>query len=186
MACECSGIVRDRFIAAGHDAWSCDIKPTERPGPHFQGSVVSHDIIKRGWDMLIAFPDCTYVTVAGAKHMSIPWRAEAMQWAVAFVRTLWALPIKRKAIENPISRLSTLWRKPTQIVQPWWFGHGETKATCLWLDNLDPLEPTEIVSGREPRIWKMPPGPNRAADRSRTLPGFADAMVDKWGRNVFD
>lgn len=139
IACEESGVVRRAMRARGHDAWSCDIKPARDCSEHhIQGSVIDHRIIKRGWDGLIAFPDCTYLTVAGAKHMSIEWRKEAMLWALAFVRTLWALPIPLKALENPIGRLSTLWMKPTQIIQPWQFGHGEVKATCFWLDGLPP------------------------------------------------
>ena len=182
VACEYSGAVRRAFRARGHDAWSCDFLPAEDGDPHhIQGNVISHPIIERGWDVLIAFPDCTYLTVSGARWMSIPWRQEAQQWALAFVRTLWALPIPRKGLENPVGRLSTLWRKPDQIIQPWQFGHGETKATCLWLDNLPPLEPTNIVDGREGRVCKESPSPDRWKERSRTYEGVAQAMAMQWG-----
>lgn len=189
VACEYSGRVREAFRRRGHDAWSCDLLPAEDGSPHhIQGNVVSHSLIARGWDMLIAFPDCTYLTSSGARWMSIPWRAQAQQWALAFVKTLWALPIKRKAIENPIGRLSTLWQPPTQIVHPWQFwagdpGKGEVKSTCFWLDNLPKLVPTTPhETGRVPAVWLAAPSEDRWKDRSRTQPGIADAMADQWGR----
>lgn len=182
VAMEFSARVRDALRVRGHDAWSCDFRPTEGdPRWHIQGSVFSHEVVNGGWDAMVAFPDCTFLTVAGARWMSIPWRAEAQQMAVAVVKTLWAFPIKRKAIENPVGRLSTLWRQPDQIIQPWQFGHGETKATCLWLDGLPKLTPTDIVEGREGTVWKMSPGPDRGKDRSRIHQGFADAIGDQWG-----
>ena len=191
IACECSGVVRAAFRARGHDAWSCDLLPAEDGDPHhFHSNVISHDIIKQQWDMLIAFPDCTFLTVAGARWMSVPWRAAAQQWALAFVKTLWALPIEKKALENPISRLSTLWKKPDQIIHPWQHGHKEMKSTCLWLEELPPLTPTDIVGPppddpEERKSWakvhRMPPGPNRAKDRSRFLAGPAQAMAEQWG-----
>ncbi len=187
VACEYSGLVRDAFIARGHDAWSCDLLPTERPGPHIHGSVIDHDVVKIGWDALIAFPDCTYLTVSANRWANEPWRMEARHWALAFVRTLWALPIKRKAFENPIGVLPTMWRRPTQIIHPWQFWHlgepgkGEVKATCLTLDNLPPLVPTTPdETGRLPVVWKMPPSPDRWKERSRTNPGLADAMAAQW------
>lgn len=185
IACECSGVVRRALRARGYDAWSCDWQPAEDGDPHhFQGNVVDHEIIKRGWDGLIAFPDCTFLTVSGNRWNSEPWRVEARQWGIAFVRTLWALPIRYKALENPIGRLSTLWQPWTQIIHPHQFGHGERKPTCLWLDSLPPLVPTNIVEGRVGRVHHMPPSPNRRRDRSRTYDGIGDAMAEQWGRYV--
>lgn len=188
VACEYSGAVRDAFLARGHDAWSCDLLPTERPGPHIQGSVVDHDIVKQGWDALIAFPDCTYLTISANRWANQPWRMEARHWALAFVKTLWALPIPRKAIENPIGALPTMWQRPTQVIQPWQFWHlgepgkGEVKATCLWLDGFPALVPTTPTeTGRHPACWLMPPSADRWKERSRTYPGIADAMAIQWG-----
>lgn len=182
VACEFSGAVRRAFRARGHDAWSCDLLPAEDGGEHIQGSVVDHDIVKQGWDILVAFPDCTYLTVSANRWADAPWRMEARHWALAFVRTLWALPIPKKALENPIGVLPTMWKRPTQIIQPWQFGHPETKATCLWLDGLPPLIPTNVVEGREGRVWKEPPSPERWKNRSRTYQGVAEAMADQWTR----
>jgi len=182
VAYEFSNVVRRAFRDLGHDAWSCDLLPAEDGSEHhFHGSVIDHDIIKQGWDMLIAFPDCTYLTVSANRWAGAEWRMEARHWALAFVRTLWAFPIKKKAIENPIGVLPTIWRRPTQIIQPWQFGHGETKATCFFLDNLPQLEPTNIVEGREERVWKEPPSEDRWKERSRFLPGVAAAMAQQWG-----
>ena len=177
VACEYSGTVRDAFIARGHDAMSCDLLPTERPGPHYQGDVF--DIIKDGWDLMIAHPPCTHLAVSGARW----WKDKAQEQAeaLAFVRLLMDAPVPRIAIENPISKISTAIRKPDQIVQPWQFGHGETKATCLWLKGLPLLVPTQVVDGREARIHKMSPGPDRWKERSRTYQGIADAMASQWG-----
>jgi hypothetical protein len=177
VACEYSGTVRDAFIARGHDAMSCDLLPTERPGPHHQGSVL--DILDDGWDLMIAHPPCTHLAVSGARW----WKDKQGEQAEAldFVRDLMAAPIPRIAIENPISKISTAIRKPDQIVQPWQFGHGETKATCLWLKGLSKLVPTQVVEGREARIHKMSPGPDRWKERSRTYQGIADAMASQWG-----
>ena len=176
IACEYSGTVRDAFRARGHDAMSCDLLPTERPGPHYQGSVV--DILDDGWDMMIAHPPCTHLAVSGARW----WKDKRAEQAEAldFVRDLMAAPIPRIAIENPVSIISTAIRKPDQIVQPWQFGHGETKATCLWLKGLPKLVPTDIVDGREARIHKMSPSPDRWKERSRTYQGIADAMAAQW------
>ena len=177
IACEYSGTVRDAFRARGHDAMSCDLLPTERPGPHYQGDVF--DILGDGWDMMIAHPPCTHLAVSGARW----WKDKRAEQSAAldFVRALMAAPIPRIAIENPISIISTAIRKPDQIVQPWQFGHGETKATCLWLQGLPKLVPTDIVDGREARIHKMSPSPDRWKERSRTYPGIADAMAAQWG-----
>jgi hypothetical protein len=156
---------------------SCDLLPTERPGPHYQGDVF--DIIWDGWDLMIAHPPCTHLAVSGARW----WQGKLVEQAeaLAFVRALMAAPIPRIAIENPVSKISTAIRKPDQIVQPWQFGHGETKATCLWLKGLPKLVPTQVVGGREARIHKMSPGPDRWKERSRTYQGIADALASQWG-----
>jgi len=177
VACEYSGTVRDAFIARGHDAMSCDLLPTERPGPHHQGDVF--DIIRDGWDLMIAHPPCTHLAVSGARW----WKDKLDEQAEAlwFVAQLMGASIPRIAIENPISKISTAIRKPDQIVQPWQYGHGETKATCLWLKGLPKLVPTKVVDGREARIHMMSPGPDRWKERSRTYQGIADAMASQWG-----
>ena len=176
VACEFSGIVRDAFIAKGHDAVSCDLLPSERPGPHIQGDV---RLVGNDWDMMIAFPPCTYLCVSGAKWFKK--RKKEQESAIEFFFWLLFKPIEKRCIENPIGIMSTRWRKPEQIIQPWMFGHGETKSTCLWLANLPKLVPTNIVSGREQRIHRMAPGPDRAKNRSRTYQGIADAMAEQWG-----
>lgn len=181
IGCEFSGIVRDAFATKGHDAWSCDLMPSERPGQHIQGSLIDHEVLmKRRWDLGIFFPDCTFLTVSANRWADEPWRMEARHWALAFVKTLWALPIPQIAIENPIGVLPTMWRRPTQIIQPWQFGHGETKGTCLWLKGLPDLIPTNIVEGRQQRVWKESPGVERKKNRSRTFEGIAKAMADQW------
>lgn len=178
VACEFSGIVRDSFIARGHDAMSCDLLETESPGPHYQGDVV--DVLGDGWDLMIAHPPCTHLAVSGARWFKDKQSEQAE--ALAFVRLLLAAPIPRVALENPVSIISSRIRKPDQIIQPWQFGHGETKATCLWLKGLPHLVPTSIVDGRENRVHRMPPGPHRWRDRSRTYVGIAVAMAEQWGR----
>ena len=177
VACEYSGTVRDAFIAKGHDAMSCDLLPTDAFGPHYQGSVL--DIIGNGWDLMIAHPPCTHLAVSGAKwfYKKTVEQAEALE----FVRLLMNAPISRIALENPISVISSRIRKPDQIIQPWQFGHGETKATCLWLKNLPKLMPIDIVEGREARVHKLPPSPDRWKLRSTTYKGIAAAMADQWG-----
>lgn len=180
IACEFSGIVRDAFIAKGHDAVSCDLLPSERPGKHYQGPI--EDIIIDGmWDLMIAHPPCTDLAVSGARWFAEK-QADGRQWeALQFVRMLLDAPIPRIALENPISIISSRIRKPDQIIQPWQFGHGEIKATCLWLKGLPKLVPTDIVAGRTPRVHHASPGPDRWKERSRTLPGIAAAMADQWG-----
>lgn len=177
IACEYSGRVRDAFLRHGHDAMSCDLLPTDSPGPHYQGSV--HDIINDGWDLMVCHPPCTFLAVSGARWFK---QREAQQAeALEFVRTLLNAPIPRIALENPISVISSRIRKPDQIIQPWMFGHGETKATCLWLKNLPKLIPTNEVEGREQRVHKLPPSADRWKIRSTTYEGIAEAMAAQWG-----
>ena len=196
IACEFSGVVRDAFEARGHYVVSCDLLPAEdAPADYPDGSHrhVQGDVLrvmdspdpfwKEGerapWDLMIAFPPCTHLASSGARW----WPSKALEQAAAveFVKTLMAAPIARIAIENPIGKLSTAIRKPDQIIQPWLFGHGETKATCFWLKGLPKLIPTNVVEGREARVHRASPGPDRWKDRSRTLPGIAEAMADQWG-----
>jgi hypothetical protein len=192
IACEFSGTVRDAFLAIGHEAISCDFLPTEKPGPHYQGDVL--DILYDNWDLLIAHPSCTYLTSSGLHwNKRRPGRAQQTEDAIAFVMTLANAPIPKIAIENPVGCLSTRWRKPDQIIQPYQFGHDASKATCLWLTGLPKLEHTEyaaprMVNGR-PR-WgnqtdsgqnKLGPSPDRWAKRSLTYQGIADAMAEQWG-----
>lgn len=175
-ACEFSGEVREAFRAAGHDAWSADLLGSEIPGQHYRGDV--RDLKHAGWDAVIAFPPCTYLCRAGAwKHAGSAGQAEALE----FVRELMTWPVPRMALENPVGAISSRIRRPDQIIQPWQFGHGETKATCLWLRNLPPLVPTDIVAGRDPRVLRESPRPDRWKRRSRTFPGIARAMADQWG-----
>ena len=208
VACEFSGIVRDAFAAKGHDAWSCDLLPTERPGNHIQGDVLdilegiptglyggvefcdlssadkeaaNQGIIEEDvepWDLMIAHPPCTHLAVSGARWFKD--KRDEQAESLRFVEILMAAPIPKICIENPISIISSRIRKPDQIIQPWQFGHGETKATCLWLKGLPPLQPTNIVEGRENRVHRCPPGPERWKIRSRTLTGIANAMADQW------
>ena len=177
VACEFSGAVREAFRARGHDAWSCDLLETEIPGQHIVGDVLG--VIGDGWDLMIAHPPCTHLAVSGARW----WKDKQQEQADAleFVRRLMVAPIERIAIENPVSKISSAIRKPDQIVQPWQFGHGETKATCLWLKGLPKLRPTDVVEGREAKVHRMPPGPNRWRERSRTYAGIAKAMAQQWG-----
>jgi len=178
VACEFSGIVRDAFRKLGHEAWSCDWLPPENLSPfHLQNDVLK--ILGDDWDMIIAFPPCTHLCVSGARWFKNK-QAEQRE-AIGFFMALVNAPCSRIAIENPIGIMSTHYRKPDQIIQPWQFGHGETKATCLWLKGLPKLVPTNIVDGREARIHKMAPSVNRWKDRSRTFQGIADAMADQWG-----
>ena len=178
IACEYSGRVRDAFRDRGHDAVSCDLLPTDAPGKHYLGDV--SDILDDGWDMMIAFPPCTHLAVSGARWFKEKRADGRQQAALDFVRLLLDAKIDKIAIENPVSIISSHIRKPDQTIQPWQFGHGETKRTCLWLKNLPLLTPTNIVEGREQRIWKMPPSANRWKLRSQTFQGIADAMAGQW------
>lgn len=177
VACEFSGIVRDAFIAAGHNAISCDVLPTEQEGPHIQGDIMDVDLSQ--YDLMIAHPPCTHLAVSGARWFKD--KKEEQAEALDFVRFLLEAPVERIALENPVSVISSHIRKPDQIIQPWQFGHGETKKTCLWLKNLPPLQPTDIVDGREGRVWKLPPSKDRWKERSRTYTGIAEAMAQQWG-----
>lgn len=179
VACEFSGTVREAFAAKGHDAWSCDIEPTDIPGQHYQGDV--SDILNEGWDMMIAHPPCTHLAVSGARHFETKRKDGRQQQGIDFFMVMINAPINKVAVENPISIMSTIYRKPDQIIQPWQFGHGETKATCLWLKGLPKLNPTNIVEGRIDRIHKMPPSKDRWKKRSKTYQGIADAMAEQWG-----
>lgn len=180
IACEFSGTVRDAFIRRGHDAVSCDLLDTEKPGPHIMGDVTRVDLSE--FDMMIAFPPCTYLCSSGLHwNKRRPERVQKTEDALDFIRMLLNAPVKMIAIENPIGCISTRIRKPDQIIQPWMFGHGETKATCLWLKNLTKLQPTNIVSGRLDRIHKVPPSKDRWKIRSKTYEGIAEAMAEQWG-----
>lgn len=179
VICEFSGTVRDAFTELGHDALSFDLLKSETPGKHIQGDVKKLDMdYWKQFDLAICHPPCTHLAISGARWFK--YKQEEQQEALEFVRWLMDLPIERIAIENPISIISSQIRKPDQIIQPWQFGHGETKATCLWLKNLPLLEPTNIVDGRESRIHKMAPGPDRWKERSRTFKGIAEAMAEQW------
>jgi site-specific DNA-cytosine methylase len=181
IACEYSGRVRDAFRRQGHDAWSCDLLECEAdPRWHYQAPVET--LLANDWDLMIAHPPCTHLAVSGSRHFHRKQREQAE--ALDFVRLLMAAPIERWCIENPVSIISSAITPPQQIIQPWQFGHGETKTTCLWLKNLPPLKPSQVVEGREAKVHKMPPGPNRWKDRSRTYQGIADAMGVQWGASV--
>ena len=159
---------RDAFIAEGHQAISCDLLPTEVPGPHYMGDI--RDIIDGGWDLMVAHPPCTHLAVSGARHFAAKKASGVQDEALEFVRMLLNAPIEKIALENPISIISSRIRKPDQIIQPWQFGHGETKATCLWLKGLPKLTPTNIVEGREARVHRMPPSPDRWSSTSTAAP----------------
>lgn len=201
VACECSGAVRRALRDRGHNAWSCDLLPAEDDSRHhFTGDC--RDVIPDlPWDMMIAFPPCTHLSGSGARWCTDHWvkkkkHPDGRYWhdgtekrrqraeAIDFIKGLWAAPVAKVAIENPIGRLSTLWIKPTQIIEPWQHGHGEKKATCLWLRNLPKIVPTNIVEGREQAVWKMTPSETRTRDRSLTYPGIAMAMASQWTADV--
>jgi len=182
VACEFSATVRDAFRKAGHDAWSCDLLPTEGDAEwHIQGDAIEA-AYGQHWDLMVAHPPCTHLAVSGARWFKNKQKEQGE--ALDFVRTLLAAPVAMIALENPVSVISTKVRKPEQVIQPWQFGHGEIKATCLWLKNLPLLTATNVVDGREARVHRMPPGPGRWKERSRTLPGIADAMASQWGGDL--
>ena len=182
IACEFSGVVRNAFASLGHDAMSCDILPTETPGQHYQGDV--RDVLDYPWDLMIAHPSCTHLSVSGARHFEVKRMDGRQQSGASFFMMLAKVDIPMIAIENPVCIMSSLWRKPDQMIQPWQFGHGETKATCLWLKNLPPLQPTNIVEGRENRIHRLPPSADRGHLRSVTYAGIAQAMAMQWGGDI--
>lgn len=179
-ACEFSGRVRDAFLALGHFAVSCDLLPSDAPGPHHQGDVF--DIIDQSWDLVIAFPPCTHLASSGARW----WKDKAREQAEAieFVKELWRRGPEKMAIENPVGRLSSEWQRPNQIIQPWMFGYGETKATCLWLRGLPMLKPTNLVDGRANKIHWAGESKGRWKMRSLTYLGIAEAMAQQWGVNA--
>jgi hypothetical protein len=195
VACEFSGVVRRAFRAMGHDAWSCDLLPAEDgDSHHIRGDARSFLTgMREPWDLLIAHPPCTYMANSGAKHLYLgmrkengpnPERWESMREAADFFLTLWRAPIPRIAVENPIMlghAQQLIGKRPAQVIQPWQHGHGETKATCLWLKNLPLLKPSNIVEGREQRVFRMPPSADRWKERSRTFEGIAAAMAAQWG-----
>lgn len=178
VACEYSGRVRDAFLAKGHNALSCDLLASEAPGPHYQGNVFDLDLSM--FDLMICHPPCTHLAVSGARHFAAKRADGRQQDALAFVQRLLDAPVPKIALENPVSIISSHIRKPDQIIQPWMFGHGETKATCLWLKGLPHLMPTNVVEGRADRIHRMAPSPDRWKERSRTYEGIANAMADQW------
>jgi hypothetical protein len=189
VACEYSGRVRDAFIARGHDAVSCDLLASDVPGPHYQGDV--RDLLVQRWDLLIAFPPCTYLCSSGLHwNKRVPGRAAMTQDALAFVRLLLNAPIERIALENPVGCISTQIRKPDQVIQPWQFGHPESKTTCLWLKGLPRLVPTKVLDKPASGRWenqtasgqnRLGPSEDRWKLRSLTYPGIAQAMADQWG-----
>ena len=184
IACEESQAVTIEFRKLGFEAFSCDIEPCSGKNPEWHLQQDVGPLLQDGWDMIIAFPPCTHLAVSGARWFKEKRADGRQQQAIDFFMSFAKAPCNRIAIENPIGVISTEWRKPDQIVQPWQFGHGETKATCLWLKNLPLLKPTNIVEGREQRIWKMPPKPERAKLRSKTFLGVAKAMAEQWSKVI--
>lgn len=188
IACERSGVIRDAFLARGVDAISCDVEPTQSEGPHYRGDVF--DVADYPWSLVIAHPPCTHTSVSGAKHFAEKWRDGRQACGVAFFLRLWrAFPhVPRVCFEHPVSIMSSLWSgyERRQVVQPWQYGHGETKATVLYLRGLPELTPTNIVAGREARVHLMAPSPDRAAKRSETYRGIADAMAAQWTAAAID
>lgn len=187
VGCESSGAVRRAFRERGHNAYSCDLLPAEDGSPHhIQGDVLVVAKSRR-WDVGIFHPPCTDLAVSGARWFAEKQADGRQQKSIQFFLDVARLPIDRMALEQPISIMSSIWRRPDQVIQPWQYGHGETKATCLWLKGLPHLVPTQIVPGREPRVHRMSPGPDRWKERSRTLEGIAAAMADQWGsyRDLF-
>lgn len=192
VACEFSGTVRDAFAKLGHDAWSCDLEPSDAPGNHYQGDMF--DIINDGWDLMIAHPPCTHLAVSGARHFAKKQADGRQQQGIDFFMRVINAKIPMMAVENPIGIMSTIYRKPDQIIQPWEYGHETTKAICLWLEGLPLLKPTNIVkkgefitfpSGKRMSKWYADTAKNspkeREKARNKTFQGIADAMADQWG-----
>ena len=184
VAWEESQAVTTELRRLGHEAYSCDLVECSGGHPEWHLQVDALELLKMEWDMILAFPPCTHLAVSGAKYFEEKRRDGRQQAAINFFLRFANADCPKIAIENPVGIMSTHYRKPDQIIQPWQFGHGETKKTCLWLKGLPPLEPTEIVSGREQRVWRMPPGPDRAKLRSKTFPGVAKAMAEQWAGQV--
>lgn len=185
VACEESQAVTKELRRLGHDAYSCDLQACSGGHDEWHIQVDALQLLKIKWDMVLAFPPCTHLAVSGARYFEEKRRDGRQQAAIDFFMRFAECDCPRVAIENPVGIMSTVYRKPDQIIQPWQFGHGETKATCLWLRGLPQLRPTEVVDGREQRIWRMPPGPERAKLRARTYPGIARAMAEQWaGTNL--
>jgi len=180
IACEFSGIVRDAFLACGHDAISCDLLPTEKPGPHLQCDVRDVDLSR--YDLMVAHPPCTHLAVSGARWMS--GKDEQIRVPLEFVRWLMDAPVPRICVENPVSLIGSRIRPCDQLIHPWQFGHNEEKQTCLWLKNLPLLRPTNVVDGREQRIWRLSPSQDRWKERSRTFSGIAAAMATQWSVSI--
>lgn len=183
VACEESQAVTIELRKLGHEAYSCDIEPCSGGHPEWHLQVDALELIKMKWDMIIAFPPCTDLAVSGARYFEEKRKDGRQYRAIEFFMRFAEADCPKIAIENPVGIMSTHWRKPDQIIQPWQYGHGETKATCLWLKGLPKLEPTNIVEGREHRIWRMPPGKDRAKMRAKTFPGIAKAMAEQWVGN---
>ena len=180
VACEESQAVTKELRRLGHEAYSCDLQECSGGHPEWHLQVDALELLKMRWDMILAFPPCTDLAVSGAKWFAEKRADGRQQRSMDFFMRFANADCERIAIENPVGIMSSHWRKPDQIIQPWQFGHGETKATCLWLKGLPKLTPTEIVGGREQRVWRMPPGPDRAKERSKTFPGIARAMAEQW------
>lgn len=187
IACESSGTVRDAFLLEGHEAMSCDLLPTEKPGPHYQGDV--RDVLNYPWDLMIAHPPCTHLSVSGARYFEEKRLDGRQQAAASFFMLLAKADIPMICIENPVCIMATLWRKPDQIIQPWMFGHPESKSTCLWLKGLEPLKATNILPPPESGRWenqtpsgqnRLPPSEDRWKIRAKTYLGIAEAMVEQW------
>ena len=184
VACEESQAVTIELRRLGHEAYSCDIEPCSGGHPEWHLQVDALELLKMKWDMILAFPPCTHLAVSGARYFEQKREDGRQQAAIDFFMQFANADCSKIAIENPVGIMSTYYRKPDQIIQPWQFGHGETKKTCLWLKGLPPLISTEIVEGREQRIWKMPPSEDRAKNRAKTFPGIARAMAEQWAGDI--
>lgn len=186
VACEESQAVTIELRKREHEAYSCDIEPCSGGHPEWHIQVDALELLKMKWDMILAFPPCTHLAVSGARYFPEKRKDGRQQAAIKFFMKFANANCHKIAIENPVGIMSTYYRKPDQIIQPWQFGHGETKKTCLWLKGLPPLIPTNIVDGREQRIWKMPPSEDRAKNRAKTFPGVAKAMAEQWTENLLE